>query len=258
MHFERRFTITCSHEFFYGELCKDLQIVPTAACMRLLKRFRMLYKQDASGSVSVSAQQQSGQATAIQVLPSFSFYLLVSSKAFYYYTSIPVPKNGETLLFSNSSSGDASLLPEASGIERPSPGLLHDAGRLFGIIRIALPAAYQAFTVNLQAASVAWRYYIVAPVTAGVLTIKDADLAIAFNRMDDSNRLPADNVYQALCTAYPDARIFSYVSQSEVPLLQHARKKIQLLRESNNEVLLDNLPNPSYHENGIKIINTMQ
>jgi hypothetical protein len=125
-----------------------------------------------------------------------------------------------------------------------------------GIVEILLdPAFYSAppaFTVGHEARQETLKYYLVAenhtPAEAGLLSVVDAGFTednrpqISFTRVA-SGDFTQDDLPAGLLGG-SSAQVVLFKSQALVPRQQKARRKLQLVRTSTGDVLIEHLPQP--------------
>lgn len=256
MNYTKLFTVTCTHQYFGGGPCSDLQIVPTDACRKLLDRFRMLYKQEGTGTVSISRQQaeSAGEIQMPLCTSPLTFYLMISNPAFYTYTKNVSQNKNNILLFTPNIKAAANK-PDFTAKEQPKPvasGYVSN-GSLFGALSVLPSENFRSYTLNLEAAAVKWQYYIVSN-GGKILKVTGPSPEISFLPVADESRLRADKLYQALSQSRPEAKVFLYESEKPLAFAKKSPQKIQLLDTVNNTVMIENLPTPSTDENGLKVI----
>jgi hypothetical protein len=90
-------------DYFTDEKSRHLQIVPTAACARLLQSQNILYRQLSNKFILMAKVDSSGKPfTAIDPAAIFRFYLKIEDYPFLQYTSLPFdPASDRRYYFSN-------------------------------------------------------------------------------------------------------------------------------------------------------------
>jgi len=268
MMFNELFAITCNHQYFAGGQCSDLQIIPTAQCNTLLKKYKMLFKQKDISSYTILLQQTNNKV----IVPSspLTFFVCITGNQFYNYTKYPATTNtadavkdtgdnGNTLLFSGvEADTDASFVITTAA--KPSPSSYQNQN-LFGIISITPPKTFCNFKLFLEAIAIKWRYYIVADKNVKDVEVKEKESSgnaseiITFKSIAGAKQ--KDAIYTALKISFPDALIFLEESDAEVLSAQKTSKNIQCwnVTDKNHKLMLmDNLPVPSLRDYGKKVI----
>lgn len=257
MKFGTFFTVSITHAFLAGGHCTDLQFEPTGRCLQLMKRYGLLLKNDEQGRLRVVAKQNEdglfsaeGEQTMV-----FEFFIFLSENDFLIYTQLPPKKPGEVYLFSNQNSGGKqaqTLTPDV--IQQPKTT---NTKPLFGILRISMDSFVPAdFTLHFEAKAIKWRYYLMADATNADLRVDGRLSELSFRATDADGSAADDHIAQSIRGRFPNHTLLIFESDKAVPFRQSGRKNIQLINGRNNVVIVDHLPNPTFTDNGIKIINT--
>lgn len=258
MKFNKFFSIEIDHDYFQESLCNDLLILPTTQCSRLLKNYRLLFSNSQQSTVSVFTALNDKEKPFIAPASdiSFDFFVFLINPDFAAYSKLPVKKAEEIYLFStkNVDSKNPSRLI-SSAIKKPQQTLARNKP-LFGLVQIFFTGTFPiSYTLHFEAAEATWKYYLLANNNLPNLTINGSSAGIDFARSKKTGKDQADQVAEAINNNFPGSNLLVFESQAPIAYQKSGRKDIQLINADKNSILINHLPNPSFNENGIKIIN---
>jgi len=124
------FRIDCRHGYYADQRCPALNLSPTAACSRMLDRYRCLFRADADGGAVFCAEQNGGSVleTFDEAAP-FSFAIACASPGLEAFTEMPPGQTGPPDESVYSFSNVAEYTETVDGAER---FLLHPPANAFG------------------------------------------------------------------------------------------------------------------------------
>ena len=257
MKFGTFFTVSITHAFLAGGYCRALAFEPTATCLQLMKRHGLLLENEGQGRLRVAGKQNEDGSflTGAEETLEFDFFIFLSEKDFLIYTELLPKDPGKVYLLSNQAAGGKqaeTITPDV--IQKPKT-TIHKP--LFGILRIRKNRPAPAhFTLHFEAAAIKWRYYLMADTANADLRVDGRLSEVSFRAAHGDGNAADDRIAQSIRGRYPGHTLLIFESDNAVPYRQWGRKNIQLINSRNNAVIVDHLPNPTFTDNGIKIINT--
>lgn len=140
--YNKLFDIVCQHDYFDGQPCHPVQLQPTAACRRLLERYRMLWRPVAGGgALWYPSHGAPVPLASFNETAPLTFVLSSSDPELFNYTDVALPAPG--------------LAPAGlyyfDNLERAAGGLLHPPGQPFHDGRLCLAAGRLDYPVETGA-----------------------------------------------------------------------------------------------------------
>ncbi len=132
--------------------------------------------------------------------------------------------------------------------------------QVIGFIDVGIDGSNIPFEANypivFQNKEETWQYYIL-----GNSDFEGSELTIENGRInrgatfefEEAIEETSGNIHNRLKAAFPSSKIFKIASKSPIPYLKKVKTGLKLKKE--DELLIENLPNPSPSNQGIEIIN---
>lgn len=255
--------VTAEHAYFSGQLCKNLEFVPSESCTVLLRKAGLLLKSSESG-IAVYFDEEKINILRLHAEDNLTLNFKVFSKDsdFFRYTAPGAPPENAVLFFNNQqitldATGKQMLHPGAGVTESawldmtaaPIQEILDRKDyfvkpvfvlQLFitagaqGLCSEKLDAAARKFHIRFAANQTFWKYYILGDLTKRNVYIADLDNAIQFENLGNI-LLPGNREAVQL------------LSSKAIPLHEQPNQRLQLKESTGmgDRILVKRLPNAS-------------
>lgn len=261
-------TIDLYHDYYASGRCEQLEIEPTAVTDRLLQKYGLLWRAEPGQAIIYGPVDE--ESSSLLQLPASGlellFYLRWQEQYIVPFTALPdLPEAlddtiNPALVFTNEADNPA-IAQLNPGWETGSPAGYKD--QLFGYLRIRLQSAQlstlpYALRLDLQSTTEIWKYYLIDdPLSSEAELLWDNEAEpVVFEKYDTStaefSSLPLSAKLQR---QYPDARIMLYQSDQAITWQEQRYPYVQLHRQG--RVVLPTVPNPSWKNQGVHIINAL-
>lgn len=252
------FSITITHDYYRGKICPDFIMEPTPNCRKILKNHHIVMKNKVNGAQFVVAVGNNNQPFIdLSDISKLTFYMKLNQTALSNYTTLtPIEKNKIYYYTSENAQPLKRLRLEhvlKSKVELPA-----NNAAVFAVIEIGnnpvitLSSSPKQYTIRFAAKAINWKYYFITN-KSSTATLAVADRngdteVITFNSINIEN----DAIGTELKEKYPANDIHLFRSGAPVSYREAGRRKMKLMNKKN--VLIENLPNPSINDNGVKIL----
>lgn len=261
-HYSALFSIRIQHQFYSDSRCYDFQLQPTETCTSLLNGHGLVVKKAGNGlNITMPCDSDGHPFIGISGSTIFHFLLKLQNSKMEAYTDLPALTDGCIYQFDNAGAdtigeteldqGEVAL----SSVERP------DHSPVFGQIAIhvndSIPTTSgtsSTFHITLSAREETWKYYLVVEDDTYDWSVTDADeAAVTFTETDLNLNDPTnDRIAMKLKEQYPDNQRYLFTSDTAIPYQGEGRKNLQLIKDAGT--IIEHLPNPSFLDNGVKVI----
>ncbi len=261
------FNLDIKHTYYTDGLCPDFSIVPTSECSEILQGHRIIVKNRVDGIQLVIAVTGESENMLpfidISGISKFSFYMQLNESAFSNYTQLTPINKDQIYCYDNApeeSMGGTELV--ITTIEKSEVELPFNDVAVFGVIDIytskisedlSTPSQY---TISFNALKIVWRYYFITNQNHGKTTSVD-NQEITFSPVDLDT--VDDPIGQELREEYPNNDIELFKSDDLISYREKGRQDIEYKVEDpadpgTTDILIEDLPNPSIYDYGIKIL----
>ena len=241
MKFLPLFRVHLTHSYYTDGRCTEFDIEPTLHTQRLLTNTRCVLQAMPDGIRVLTAVTDQG----VPLLPlpqdaTLVFHLRLQNPDFILFTDL-MERLPTAPLYTNAglTAGDElqlSLRPRHDGV--PDPGVFADVVICQNDTVPPRASAPGVFCITFKAKKVHWTYYVISDLnkTAGQWQIVDTDTSAvpsltfsAANRTDLTQPpAPSDEIATRLASHYPNMQRWRFVSDTQIPCQQAARKHLQL------------------------------
>jgi hypothetical protein len=252
MKFFPIFSLQLLHPYYRDGRCLDFAIEPTPETQRLLKNHRCVLKTAPNGLRVLSG----GNAQHAPLIPLrkgtiFSFHLRLQNPDFALFTDLSEITSKPAPVYTNTeaSATGSSRLSLVSRKPKLAGGVFTDVEIRVTDSLLDFAAGPDEFSIMFTAKQARWVYYCITDLssTDAQLRIVDSDPSPVI--FSDANRIhlnqqpvPTDAVAVTLGAQYPEKQRFRFVSDTQIPCQQTARKRLQLQLGASR--LAEALPNP--------------
>ena len=260
--------ITLLHEFFESETMPDFRLYPTEATQRVLDGNRIIFKEKPDG-FKTYIQVNAGGFPYVSLDPYsvLSFWMVLENTDAPYYTLLPDFVDFMILTLDNKSD----LIGPVLGIlMTPIEEVEHEIPtetEVKALINLYSPNAFpidgenfHQIDIIMQSTFRTWAYYLITDDTVGDYQLIDTTVIEPFLSFTKTDLIatpdPADETALLLATQYPGSHLYRFTSDTAVAYREKGRQFLQLQKDGAS--LIDNLPNPDIHSNGVKILNINQ
>ncbi len=258
MSYREFFRIEIDHQYFQPGEYAELVIVPDQSTRSLLKGQRFILKEIINGiSVLIPVDEAGSAIPGLNADDLFTFKIFPTSNTFRSFTELPDLAEEEILSFTNLTllENDTQLvssIANGSGTRYGFPLVADVAIQVSDVLLDAnnVPTTPK-YKVVFNSKAEKWRYYFVSDPETTDFSIQDANEELIFNSVDIQS-ITEDKIVSSLQSNFPDANLFLFESETPVAFQSQAINKLQLIR--NEDVIINNLPNPDTKDINFKII----
>jgi hypothetical protein len=254
MRYQRLFSIEVNHGFYPNSACRDLQIEPRSTDprgVRALNRYRLLTRQRANG-IEISTPLDDDDQPLIDFAPDLElgFELRVNNPDFALFTDLSTWAELERPILQTV---EGQLILALDDEVQPAPRP-HDVMAVITIDGIAASWLTDPpkFTVEFTSKSHNWVYYLVTHRVGTPSIVNPQAPSFAATELTAAEALADLAVKDAFArhSDPTDARCIRWISSEPIPATQDVLRNLELRlavdeNPLNDEVLVDELPNPS-------------
>ena len=258
--------IDIMHNYYNDGTCPDFSIVPTPECSNILEGHRIIVKNKINGiQLVLPVNKDKTPFIDLSGISKLTFYMMLNEMAFSNYTNLSPVIDNKIYCYTNKEDPDevetGELIPtrvKRSGLDLP----VNDVS-VFGVIDIyysPLSAdlnAPSAYTISFTAKEITWSYYFITNPNPDKTPSVYSD-HISFGE----DQGVTDSIGEELQEKYPHSNIHLFQSVDKVSYQERGRRNIEFRVEDIGnlgypETIIENLPNPSIYDNGIKILKSI-
>ena len=232
MRYMPLFDFSIRHAYHADNRCSDFTLEPSSATDRLSHNHRLLLRGRPDGvGVVAPVDDRGAPFIPLDADARFEWYVRVGNPDLALITE-PSELNAHRIARYRNTSPASRLVPD----EHPAPDLL--SSDVFATVEItpgalgALPADPLRYTVEFDAATAWWSYYLVTdlPASSGTFSLVDTSAsALAFGVRDlVVEPDPSDGVAGALATRHQSVRRYRFRSARRVPSRSEPHHRIEL------------------------------
>lgn len=242
MKYRAVFSLRLRHLFYADNRCRDFQIEPAVFTQRLLKNYRCVLKPLPDRILVLTATGENDEPL-IPIIGNvtFAFQLRLLNPDFSLFTELSDITSKATPLFTNAGSTPPAAevaLHLRERTARRGRGVFADV-EIHSNDSMSKPdAGASGFFIQFQAKEGKWRYYLVTNRKSPSFAI-ESDRKFATFTPDAS-----DPLAEALRPQYPGFSLVCFESTDPVRCQEAAIRQIRL--KLGNDVIFENLPNPSF------------
>ena len=285
MQYHPYFKLQLLHRYYAEHICADFIIAPTAACQRLLRNHRCVFKPSVNGfQMLVPLEHNQRPVVPLTESLSWVFVLRLKNPNFVSFTQFESEYQASQSLYVFSNDGfkvpgssdlgttvvqrQAKLPADRSPLEAQCAATLaalpfSQRSSVFGLVILynngSLAQDFSdmsEFNIRFAAKQQVWTYYLVADkgTSTKTFSIQDERAELTFSSVKIN---PRDRIVTAIQQRFPDRQPILLQSSRPIPCQQYGRPNLQLLKQGHSKPWIPHLPNPPNHH-GTQVINLLE